>query len=89
MDKIFDSLNDAQRSAVEQIDGPLLILAGAGSGKTKTITSRLAYLLDSVGVPSSQTLTLTFTNKAAKEMRERAMGLITQNTYPPLLMYLS
>ncbi|MFA6188931.1 MAG: UvrD-helicase domain-containing protein [Sulfuricurvum sp.] len=85
MDKIFDSLNDAQRQAVEQIEGPLLILAGAGSGKTKTITSRLAYLLDTVGIPSSQTLTLTFTNKAAKEMRERAMGLITQNSFPPLL----
>lgn len=85
MNKIFDSLNDAQRQAVEQIEGPLLILAGAGSGKTKTITSRLAYLLDTVGIPSSQTLTLTFTNKAAKEMRERAMGLITQNSFPPLL----
>lgn len=85
MDKIFDSLNDAQRQAVEQTEGPLLILAGAGSGKTKTITSRLAYLLDTVGIPSSQTLTLTFTNKAAKEMRERAMGLIAQNTFPPLL----
>lgn len=85
MNKIFDSLNDAQRQAVEQIEGPLLILAGAGSGKTKTITSRLAYLLDTIGIPSSQTLTLTFTNKAAKEMRERAMGLITQNSFPPLL----
>ncbi|OYZ56720.1 MAG: hypothetical protein B7Y17_06735, partial [Sulfuricurvum sp. 24-42-5] len=85
MDKIFDSLNDAQRQAVEQTEGPLLILAGAGSGKTKTITSRLAYLLDTVGIPASQTLTLTFTNKAAKEMRERAMGLITQNSFPPLL----
>ena len=85
MDKIFDNLNDAQRQAVEQIEGPLLILAGAGSGKTKTITSRLAYLLDTVGIPASQTLTLTFTNKAAKEMRERAMGLISQNSYPPLL----
>ncbi|MGZ8546942.1 MAG: ATP-dependent helicase, partial [Sulfuricurvum sp.] len=85
MDKLFDGLNDAQRSAVEQIDGPVLILAGAGSGKTKTIISRLAYLLDSIGIPAAATLTLTFTNKAAKEMRERAMGLISQNTYPPLL----
>ncbi|MDQ1297639.1 MAG: ATP-dependent helicase UvrD/PcrA [Campylobacterota bacterium] len=85
MDKIFDSLNDAQRQAVEQTEGPLLILAGAGSGKTKTITSRLAYLLDTVGIPAGQTLTLTFTNKAAKEMRERAMGLISQNSFPPLL----
>ncbi len=85
MEKIFESLNEAQSSAVQTIDGPLLILAGAGSGKTKTITSRLAYLLDVVGVPPSQTLTLTFTNKAAKEMRERAMGMIKPTSYPPLL----
>ncbi len=85
MEKMLADLNEAQRSAVEQIDGPLLILAGAGSGKTKTITSRLAYLLDCVGIPAGNTLTLTFTNKAAKEMRERAMNLITQNAYPPLL----
>ena len=85
MEKIFSDLNEAQRQAVEQIDGPLLILAGAGSGKTKTITSRLAYLLDAVGIPAANTLTLTFTNKAAKEMRERAMNLISQNSYPPLL----
>ena len=85
MDKILANLNDAQRSAVEQIDGPLLILAGAGSGKTKTITTRLAYLLEEVGIPASNTLTLTFTNKAAKEMRERAMSLISQSGIPPLL----
>lgn len=85
MDEILSTLNEAQRSAVEQIDGPLLILAGAGSGKTKTITTRLAYLLDQVGIPAGNTLTLTFTNKAAKEMRERAMGLISQQTFPPLL----
>lgn len=82
---IFDQLNEAQMEAVRQIDGPLLILAGAGSGKTKTITSRLAYLLEEVGIPASNTLTLTFTNKAAKEMRERAMGMISQNAFPPLL----
>jgi len=82
---IFDQLNEAQMEAVRQIDGPLLILAGAGSGKTKTITSRLAYLLEEVGIPASSTLTLTFTNKAAKEMRERAMGMISQNAFPPLL----
>ena len=85
MEKIFESLNDEQAQAVRTIDGPLLILAGAGSGKTKTITSRLAYLLDVVGVPPSQTLTLTFTNKAAKEMRERALSMINQTSYPPLL----
>lgn len=85
MEKIFADLNDAQRQAVQQIDGPLLILAGAGSGKTKTITSRLAYLITEVGIPASQTLTLTFTNKAAKEMRERALSMIDQQSYPPLL----
>ncbi len=85
MEHIFKNLNEAQADAVRTIDGPLLILAGAGSGKTTTITSRLAYLLDVVGIPAGNTLTLTFTNKAAKEMRERALGMIRTQTYPPLL----
>ncbi len=85
MDKIFNNLNESQSSAVKQIDGPLLILAGAGSGKTKTITSRLAYLLDVVGIAPNNTLTLTFTNKAAKEMQERAFAMINPTSYPPLL----
>ncbi len=84
MDKIFKELNEAQAEAVETIDGPLLILAGAGSGKTKTVTSRLAYLL-SIGIDPASTLTLTFTNKAAKEMRDRALSMIDSAIYPPLL----
>ncbi|DAB32886.1 MAG: ATP-dependent helicase UvrD/PcrA [Sulfurospirillum sp.] len=84
MDKILKQLNEAQKEAVQSIDGPLLILAGAGSGKTKTITSRLAYLLAN-GIPPSSTLTLTFTNKAATEMRDRALSLIEDVSHPPLL----
>lgn len=85
MEKIFEKLNESQASAVKQIDGPVLILAGAGSGKTTTIVSRLAYLIKGVGIPASNTLTLTFTNKAAKEMRERASSMMEGLSYPPLL----
>ena len=86
MQKIIEALNEAQQEAVQHIDGPLLILAGAGSGKTKTLTTRLAYLIGEVGIDPLNTLTLTFTNKAAKEMRERASKLIqTQTTSMPLL----
>ncbi len=85
MDRIFEDLNEAQREAVKQIDGPVLILAGAGSGKTKTITSRVAYLIEN-GIPPSSILTLTFTNKAANEMRNRALSMIDQElNYRPLL----
>lgn len=85
MQEIVSQLNEAQQEAVKTIDGPLLILAGAGSGKTKTITTRLAYLLDEIGVPPENTLTLTFTNKAAKEMQARALTLIKPTSFPPLL----
>ena len=85
MEKIFERLNESQKSAVLQTEGPVLILAGAGSGKTTTIVSRLAYLIEGVGIPASNTLTLTFTNKAAKEMKERSMAMIENAQYPPLL----
>lgn len=82
----LQSLNPKQKEAATHIDGALLILAGAGSGKTKTLTTRLAYLINEVGIPPSATLTLTFTNKAAQEMRDRALSLLS-NAYqaPPLL----
>lgn len=73
---ILDGLNLEQQEAVQHIDGPLLLLAGAGSGKTRTITRRLAYLIDEVGIPASSILCLTFTNKASAEMRNRAFELI-------------
>ncbi len=84
MDKILDELNENQKEAACHIDGPLLILAGAGSGKTKTITSRVAYLI-SLGIDPANILTLTFTNKAANEMRDRALSLLEDVRYPPLL----
>ena len=72
----IDSLNPAQKSAVLKVEGPLLVLAGAGSGKTRVLTYRIAHMLEDLGIMPWQILAITFTNKAAREMKERLERLL-------------
>ncbi|MCC7502732.1 MAG: UvrD-helicase domain-containing protein, partial [Flavobacteriales bacterium] len=76
MQDYLQGLNEAQRAAVTHTDGPTMVIAGAGSGKTKVLTTRIAHLMMAKGVDPFQILSLTFTNKAAKEMKERIAHVV-------------
>lgn len=76
IDEILQELNSEQIGPVKQTEGPVLVLAGAGSGKTRVLTSRIAYLVEEKRVPPKAILAITFTNKAAEEMKERLGRMI-------------
>ncbi len=85
-DKLLDNLNKQQKAAVLHVEGPLAVIAGAGSGKTRMLTRKIAYLIDNIGISHHKILAVTFTNKAANEMRERVMEMLNDQHKSALIL---
>ena len=77
----IEYFNEQQQEAIKTTEGPLLVLAGAGSGKTAVLTTRIAYLIEEMGIDPSSILAITFTNKAAKEMRSRVINMLGRKAF--------
>ena len=85
----LNNLNNAQKEAVLYLDGPLLIVAGAGSGKTKVLTSRIAHIIKEKKAFPNQILSVTFTNKAAKEMHNRVSSILNSSLNLLIILFCS